>query len=253
MRWLYKLPLRIRSLFERDRVEQELSDELRFHMEKQIEEEIAQGATAEEARFSALRELGGVEQIKEECRDMRRVNFIENLIQDLHYGLRMLRKSPSFTAIAVLSLGLGIGANTTIFSFVNALLFRPPAVEARGELLEIRNENSQGQGLGHYMPLSYGDYVYYRDHNQVFSGVLAFDGDPQIVTWNRSGVGERAQGALISGNYFSVLGVKPALGRTFLADEDRAIGEHPVIVLNHAFWQQRLGSDPQGAGEDIQL
>jgi putative ABC transport system permease protein len=115
------------------------------------------------------------------------------LWQDLRYGLRMLAKSPGFTAVAVISLGLGIGANTTIFSFVNALLFRPPAVEAPSQLLEVWNQNLHRSGLERYLPLSYPDYVYYRDHNQVFSGMLAFDGTPRMVSWSRSGQGEKAK------------------------------------------------------------
>jgi hypothetical protein len=106
MRFLYKLPLRFRSLLKRAGVEQDLSDELRFHLERQIEMKIAQGTTPEEARYAALRELGGVEQIKEECRDMRRVNLIENLIQDFRYGLRMLAKRPGFTAVAAITIAL---------------------------------------------------------------------------------------------------------------------------------------------------
>jgi len=108
MRWFYKLPLRFRSLFRKNAVERELTDELRFHLGKLTEEYAAKGKTAGEARYAALRELGAVEQIKEECRDMRGVNLIENLIQDLHYGLRMLAKRPGFTAVAAMTIALGI-------------------------------------------------------------------------------------------------------------------------------------------------
>ncbi len=175
------------------------------------------------------------------------------LWQDLRYGMRMLAKNPGFTAVVVLSLALGIGANTTIFSFVNALLFRPPAVESTGRLLELWERNTKGSELGEYMPLSYPGYVYYRDHNQVFSGLLAFDGEMRPVSWGRSATGGLVQGQLVSGNFFSVLGVKPVMGRTFLPEEDRILPSHPVIVLSHAFWEQHLGSDPLILGKALTL
>src|SRR5579859_4334026 len=134
MRFFRKMPLRFRSLFSRTSVEAELSDELRFHLDFEVERRVAAGMGPEEARYAALRELGGLEQIKEECRDMRRVNFIENLFQDLRYGLRMLAKNRGLTATVVLSLALGIGANTAIFTLINAVLLKMLPVQNPQEL-----------------------------------------------------------------------------------------------------------------------
>src|ERR1017187_9581255 len=139
MRGIYKFPLRLRSLFRKRRVEQELSDELRFHLEKLMEEKIVRGMTSAEARYAALRELGGVEQIKEECRDMRRVNYIENFFQDVRYGLRVLRRNPGFAATAILTLALGIGATTAIFSVVDTVMLKPLPFPTADRLVRIES------------------------------------------------------------------------------------------------------------------
>src|SRR5262245_1474063 len=162
--WFYTLPLRMRSLFRRAQVERELDEELRYHIERQIEEHIAKGMTPEEARYAALRALGGIEQRKEECRDMRRVRWIEELMQDIRYGLRTLRKSPGFTIVAVLSLALGIGANTAIFSLVDPILLRSLPVKDPEQLV-VLNTVDQGGKEGPWF--SYRMYEKLRARTQV--------------------------------------------------------------------------------------
>jgi len=251
--WLYTAPLRLRSLFRRNQVEQELDEELRYHIERQIEENIAKGMTPEEARYAALRAMGGVEQRKEECRDMRRVRLIEDLIQDLRYGLRTLRKSPGFTAVAVLSLALGIGVNTAIFSVVDPLMIRSLPVEDPEQLVVLRTVDQRGDVRERF---SYPMFERLRARTQVFSGLFAESWFARRVEMNSSESGnqsEKVKLKLVSGEYFQVLGVNAILGRTLTTADNQTPGEHPVAVLNYRFWQRRFAGDVSVIGKGIML
>jgi predicted permease len=252
MRWLYKLPLRLRSLFKRGRVEQELSDELRFHLEKLIEENVAKGMTPEEARYAALRELGGMDQIKEECRDMRRVNWIENFVQDVRYGLRQLRHSPGFTAVAVVTLALGIGANTAIFSLIDAVMLRMLPVEKPGELFQVQVGNAdEGKGgSGGESPLTTPMWEQLRDHQDVFSSTFAWSGTNFDLA--EGGTTRAVDGMWVSGGLFSALGLRPVAGR-LLTDSDDRRGCPAVAVLSYGFWQERYGGAKSALGSTLSL
>jgi len=168
--------------------------------------------------------------------------------QDLRYALRVLAKSPGFTLVAVVTLALGIGLNTGIFSVMNAALLRPLPVEGPGELVTFRAVRDDGSAT---TSLSYPDYVHYRDHNEVFSGVLVYGA--VSLSWRRAESDELVRGYLVSGNYFDVLGIRPVLGRSFVAEEDQTVGTHPVVVVSHEFWRQRLSGDPQIVGRSLVL
>ncbi len=249
MRWIYKLPLRMRSLIRRNLVEQELGEELRFHLEKLIEQKVAKGMMPEEARYAALRELGGAEQIKEECRDMRRVKFIENLFQDVHFGFRMLAKNPGFTAVAVLTLALGIGANTLIFSVVNAAILHPLPFREPDRLVTLW-ATSPTIGFSGPGTLTDPDYIEWRRQNRIFSEITAFRGRPSNLT----GVGDpvRLTGVAISPSLLRVLDVIPALGRAFAPEEETA-GRNRVALLSDRLWRSRFGADPRAVGRSVKL
>jgi len=235
-------------MFWRKRKSNDFAAEINAHLELETERLKEQGLSEAEARTAARRAFGNVTRVEERFYESGRWLAWDHLDQDIRFGLRSLRKSPGFTAVAVLSLALGIGANTTIFSYVNALLLRPPsAVAAPDKLRALWNCLPDGQ----YLQFSYPDYVYYRDHSQVFSGLVAYSSDPERVSWKAGGETELIMGQLVSGNFFSVLGVKPNLGRAFLPEEDQVPLRNPVVVLNHKFWQQRLGSDLRVIGRTL--
>src|SRR6266576_2856976 len=246
--WLYTIPLRLRSLFRWAQADQELDDELRDHLERKAEKYIGQGMRREEAHRRARLDLGGIEQTKEKCRDARRVNWIQDFVQDLHFSLRMLRKSAGFTAIAVFTLALGIGANTAIFSLINTVLLRPLPYKDADRLVTLWGYNrTRGFTTNQVSPLDFADW---RSQNHVFEGM----GASTDVTYTLTGTGEPALliAYSFSSEYFHVLGVAPLLGRTFLPEEEEP-GKNHVVVLSYSFWQNRFGRNPGIVGQGITL
>src|SRR5215216_1663184 len=233
-------------LLHRRQHEEQLEKELRHHLDLHTSDLMDQGYSPEEAQRQAHLALGGPEQVKEMCRDARGTRWLEELLQDLRIGVRMLRKNPGFTLAVAATLALGIGANTAIFGLVDALLLRPlPIVEAPSELVLL----SRGDGRG--PTLSYPDFKDLRERNEVLSDLALYTQAP--ISFGNNVRSEVVLGALVSGNYFDVLGIKPSLGRTFLPEEDRTLGTHPVVVLSHSFWQSRFNNDRTLVGQTIVL
>jgi len=249
-----KMRLRLRSLLRRPSVERELEAELRFHLDQQIEENLASGMTPGQARRAALGTIGGLTQFEEECRDMRRVKIIENLLQDLHFGLRTLRRTPAFAAVTVFTLALGIGANTAIFSVVRAALLRPLPYAQPDHLItlgEVRGQEAlSGQLTASTWNVSYPNFLDWRTQSKTFASLAGFTGDG--FTLRGAGEPETVLAVQATTNFLSTLGVKPFLGRGFHAGEDLAEGPY-VALLTHSYWKSRFGGDPQAVGRSIQL
>jgi predicted permease len=245
MRWVTKLRLRLRSLLRRDRVEEELDEELRFHLDRLTDEHVAAGMAPTDARRAALREMGGLDQRKEECRDARGLVLLDELRQDGRYALRGLRKSPGFTTVAILSLALGIGANATIFTFVDAVLLRPLPYPGSDRLVILREQPSGAEGTVNVHPLNFLEW-------QARAGsfeALALVQIPPLDVIGRDGA-EQIANAQTTSELFHVFGVQPALGRMFTAEETRP-GNHDVVVLGHGFWQRWFGGDPAVLGRRL--
>src|SRR6266568_4747148 len=244
----------LRSLFRKDQVDRELDEELGAYLEMEAVEKMKEGMSRKDAVRTVRLERGSLEITKEVVRSGGWEYLVDTLWRDLLFAVRMLRRNPGSTAAVVIALALGIGLNTTVFSFVNALLLRPPeGVKAPEELREIWMHNPRDSGAQGYLPLTYPDYLYYRDHNQSFEGILAYDGDPHLVIWNRSGEGQTVLGQLVSGNFFSLLAVNAVLGRTISAEDDQPANPQPVIVLGYGFWRRHLGSDSTFLGKTLML
>lgn len=248
-RFLYKLRQRIRSLFFRPTVEAELNDEIRVHLELEQAELVAGGMSLEQARREAVHSLGATESIKEECRDMREVNFIENVGQDLRVGFRMLRRSPGFSALAILCLTLGIGANAAVFSWIEGILFRPyPLVAHEENLVTLTGTTRADAGN---TEISWPDFLDLQRNLKLADAVF---GDK--ITGTTLSIGARAErtiGSVVSANYFDAIGVRPILGRGFEPGEDVGKDSHPVVVIGYDLWQHRFKGDPEIIGKTQRL
>ncbi len=250
MRWLYKLPLRLRSLFRQQDADLALDRELRFHIERQTAANIAAGMPPEKARCAALREFGGVEQFKEECRDMREIHWLQDFLQDVGYGFRILRRNPGFTAIAILTLALGIGANTAIFSMVNSVLLRPLAYRQPQNLFLVREIVPEMSQTYPTLPANLENFRVWQRECHSFDGVAIVESFNMTLTG--LGEAEEISGARASANLFDVLGIQPQLGRTFLPQED-APGNDRVVILTDSFWRDRFHADSSVVGRAISL
>ena len=246
-RWRDIVSMRLRSLARRKRVEQELERELAFHLEQQIVENLAHGMPPAEARHAALQKLGGVAQIQEACRDMRRTDYIENFWRDLRYAVRMLCKSPGFAVVIVLTLALSIGANSAIFSVIDGVLLRPlPYPEAQRIVRVFFHSRTYPK-----FPLNPFDFRDFRTRNHSFDSLAGFTrGDLQL-----SGPGqqpERFAGFRVTAGYFRVLGLRPARGREFNAN-DELPGNGRRVILSDRLWRNRFAADPNIIGRKILL
>jgi predicted permease len=249
MRWLNRLSLRFRSLFGRTAVDHDLDDELRLHIDRQIEQNVAAGMPPDEARNAALREFGGVDQVREECRDMRKVNWLQDLVQDVRYGLRILRKSPGFTAVAILTLALGIGANTAIFSILESQLWRPLPFPDSERLVDVHTVLRQNPKQ--WDVLSVRGFRAWREQSHSFANLTGY-GYPHERNFTANGRSERLFVMPVASNFFDTLEVPPALGRAFLPDEETTGRDH-VAILSNSLWRDRFASDPAILGKSLTL
>ena len=244
-----KLLYRVRTLFRRKSMQAALDEEVRSHLRMATEERMEQGESAQQARTAALCEFGNVALVKETTRDMWGWGWLETLLQDLRYGLRMLRKNPGFTAVAVLTLALGIGANTAVFSLVDTILLRPLPYRNPAELVLV-SETVPQMGGDMEVGVAAGEYLDYRDRNRSFVQTGAYEG----AGFNLTGEGNplRVNAATVTASVFQLLGVPPRLGRVFTAEEER-FGGAPVAVLSYSLWQRHYGADAGILGKTIKL
>ena len=245
--WLYTIPLRLRSLFRRAQADEQLDDELRDHLERKTEEYVAKGMSPQEARRRVRLDLGGIEQTKEKCRDERRVNWIQDFVQDLHFSLRVLRKSPAFAIVAVLTLALGIGANTAIFTMMNGLMLHTLPVRDPGQLVEILHHYPDDPEPG-FNGFSWDAYQIMRDGNHVLSDLIIGSLNVYVVSGHALD-SQTVFGGNVGGTFFETLGVRPAIGR--LVGPQDIMDSSAVAVVSWSFWKSRFNLNPAIVGQKV--
>ena len=243
---LREIVARIRGLFAKHHIDADLDDEFAAHLDLLTQENIRRGMTREEARYAARREFGDVEQIKETYRERRGLPMLETFLQDLRFGSRMLRKAAGFTVVAVLTLALGIGATTTMFAVVDAVLIRPLPYPHSQEIVHLA-ENTNHEGT---MSIAYANFLDWQVMNRSFSEIGAIRNAGRTLTG--AGTAEQLEGRQVSHGFFGVLGVRPLLGRDF-SDSDDQRSAPPVAILSYQLWQRRFNGDPSIVGRGIAL
>jgi len=248
MAFMRKLIMGLRALFHKEEVEQEMDEELRGFLDAAAKEKMRSGMSQEEARRAARVEMGSLDAVKEEIRSSGWESTLESLWQDVRYGARMLRKSPGFTTVAVLTLALGIGANTVMFSVVNGILLRPLPYPDSGQLMTVVSVGTKNHEI--MESVSAADFPFVKEQTDVFDGLALYG----YATLTLTGQGEPEQfaGGAAAPELISLLGVKPLLGRNFLPDEVTP-GKSHVVILSHRLWQRRFGGDPAIIGKSVEL
>jgi predicted permease len=253
--WVYTIPLRVRSLFHRSRLNAELDEELRNHIDSQIADNLSRGMGAEEARLNALRAFGNPLLLRDKTRATWSWNGMEQCARDLRIGLRTLRRSPGFAIIAILIMAIGIGANVAIFTVIRSVLLQPLPYRDPGRLVSLFEHQTRpvDAGYSNYLPVAAGSFAEWKKATQGVAQMAI------ISTWHQYNVSaeggkipEKVEAAWCSGNFFSVLGIAPALGRLFTEDDDRR-GAAAAVVLSGPLWRRRYNSDPGIVGKTIWL
>lgn len=244
MGWLSRIRSGVGSILKRRQAENDLDAELQDHLEQEIADGMRRGLSPEEAGFAAQRLIGPLSLYKDECRDARNFGFVEDVIRDLRYALRSLRRAPLFTAIAIGTLALGIGANTTIFTFVEDVVLRPLPVQNPGALTTLN--------WGDTSNFSFPNYLDFRDRNTVFASMAAYRFNAASISV-RARDSFRVWGYQATGGYFQTLGVRPLLGRFFGPADDQQASANAVLVISHRLWQSRFGGDPNIVGKSVKV